>query len=161
MRRQRPWTISTTRYSVRLIGPLYAARVSVDDLDFYYGEPARTRTASGGCHATWPGVGLTATFANYGGGSGPCGTDGRMNDFAIGGRENYGLVRTSAGLRLGDRIAQIRRRYVHARRQGARTWWLRTAHSNVAGGFRYAVLSAQTRNGRITSFHGFVGGAGE
>lgn len=158
---ERPWTITTSRYSVQLVGPLFFGRVSMPRLDFYYGQPSRHRSRQGGCRATWSDVGVTATFYNLGVGSGPCGEDGRIDTFSIGGAQQYGLVRTSAGLKLGDPVAQVRQHYKHAHGHGAHTWWLRSAHSNVAGGFRYPVLSAQERRGRITHFLGFIGGAGE
>jgi hypothetical protein len=158
---QRPWTITMSRFAVRRVGPLSFDRVSAPVLDFYYGERSRKSSGRGGCRAAWPSVGVTATFYNLGAGSGPCGEDGRIDSFSIGGTQRDGLVRTSAGLKLGDSVAQIRRRYRHARRHGANTWWLRTAHSPFAGGFRYAVLAAKTRGRRISGFVGFVGGAGE
>lgn len=158
-----PWTIRLSTFSVRSLGPLLVANVSPGDLDFYYGQRGRKRSQFGGngCHTSWSAVGLTADFGNLGGGGSACGDAGSMNAFTIGGGRFFGLVRTTANLKLGDRVSQIRPRYRHAERHGRRTWWLRSAHSPIAGGFRYAVLTARTKEGRVTAFSGFVGAACE
>jgi hypothetical protein len=125
-----------------------------------FGEPTTSVAGDDTCTADWSALRLRIVFASFGSrepGETVCSpTVGRAQTFTARGR----AFRTSAGLRVGDRRSLIRRRHPAARLHGT-TWWLRTATSLVGEGESYGVLRARTRSGRVSTFSGWIGAAGE
>jgi hypothetical protein len=131
------------------------------------GDAHRRSRQSGGraCRGTWPLIGLVIRFADLGGSDACSPRDGRAQTVAIRG-EGGRNWRTSRGLRIGDTVRQIRRRYPSATLHGRRTWWLVTGTTRIGrscngGPCPYAVLSAVTRDGRVAAFRLRVGAAGD
>ena len=122
-----------------------------------FGEPSsRRRFGDTACKLAWHGLGVKVLFANFGGG-GACQEDlGRAQTARA-----YGdRWRTVKGLRIGHRLARLRRVYPAATRHG-RSWWLSTAVSFIGETHRYPVLAATVRRGRVGSFSLQIGAAGD
>jgi hypothetical protein len=122
-----------------------------------YGEPSfQRRISTWGCKLGWHGLGVKVLFANFGGGS-ACREDLGRSQTARAFGDRW---RTAKGLRVGDRLARLRRLYPGATRHG-RAWWLVTALSRIGETHRYPVLSAAVRDGRVRSFALQIGAAGD
>ena len=122
-----------------------------------YGESSfQRRISTWGCKVGWHGLGVKILFANFGGG-GACEEDLGRSQTARAFGDRW---RTAKGLRVGQRLARLRRLYPSATRHG-RGWWLVTAVSQIGVTSRYPVLSATVRGGRVRSFAVQIRAAGD
>jgi hypothetical protein len=113
-----------------------------------YGVPSSKRRVSRrSCKVTWNGPGVKILFANLGGGA-PCGANRARAQTA---RAFGARWRTAKGLRVGQRLAQLRNLYTRATQHGD-TWWLVTALNPIGTPHRYPVLSATVRDRTVRSF---------
>jgi hypothetical protein len=161
--RVQPWTIRPTRAAVNWLGPLEIDEVRPPQLQFFYGREPTSRRAFAkgtGCVVRWRHLGLRIRLAYFGAGGTAC-SDGLVQSFSIGGKRMYGRVSTRAGLRLGDRLRTLRTLHPRATQRSASVWWLRAGVSEVGERHRYAILAARIRDGRVHSFAGHVGAAGD
>jgi hypothetical protein len=153
------FTIRTSDGSVARIGsfqlrkdPSLAAATRV------FGAPSSAKSVYGasGCNVTWRKFRLKIQFANFGGSSACNPSFGLAQSFSV----RSSRFRSWEGVRPGQRSSSIPRKHKAAIfRSGA--WWLRTAISPFGEGEEYAVVSAITRDGRVTALKGWIGSAGE
>ena len=122
-----------------------------------YGVPSfRRRVSREGCKVGWNGPGVKMLFANLGGG-GPCAANrGRAQTARLFGDR----WRTAKGLRVGQRLAQLRNLYTSATQHG-NEWWLVTALNLSGEPHRYPVLSATVRDRTVRSFSVRILAAGD
>jgi len=116
-----------------------------------FGAPDTTRRLNAyGCRAVWRSTGLTLEFLDLSGAADPCGAGGMVTAIATSTR-----WRTRTGLRVGDRVARIRRLYRHARHVvGARSpgWWLITRRTCATTGSQaYPGLRAKTSANKVSA----------
>jgi hypothetical protein len=113
--------------------------------------------------ARWGKIGLTIRLATYG--SLPHGRNvctapdrGKIDRATMTGS----AWRSAQGLRIGDTLAQLRKRYPDAKLHSG-IWWLIIAKGYIGANSpnEYPVLSARVRDGRVTSFIAVVGAQGE
>lgn len=118
---------------------------NVERAEAVFGEPSGLRDAIyDRCTLVWRRLGLTMETYYSQGAVSPCGPAGRHVSTTVTDRR----WRTSAGLRIGDSAAKLRRLYPKARDQGKGEWWLilrRFAGVELPG------LSARVRVGRVVS----------
>jgi hypothetical protein len=123
-----------------------------------YGDPSSRRgTGSKACDVRWSPLGVRILFADFGGGVACRPADGNAQSATVSGTRNW---HTGNGLSLGDSVSRLRDLYPRARRHG-RLFWLRSAYTIIGKGGRYPVLSARISAGRVTSFHLWIGAAGD
>lgn len=164
--RLHPWTLLVGRGTLRpSLGPLKRMnRTNVDKTVELLGEPTSRKNADGGCFLSWGHLGLRAEWWYYGSEEGGgCGPFAAIQSLTIGGRAMYGRIRTSAGLRVGQRVQQIRRCYRNAKLEsGSSSRWLLTPYYTMVGINRWtSPITAVVKNGRVDMFEVYVGGAGE
>ena len=128
-----------------------------------FGAPSRKRLESRlVCVVDWRELGLRGSFVNLGGptpGRTTCSDSvGKLQTATIRGTS----FRTQRGLRVADSIARLRRLHPGARLR-AGSWWLATAPNVLGGepGERIAIVRANVRSGKVTSFVLWIGAAGE
>ena len=128
-----------------------------------FGAPSRRRLESRlVCVVDWRPIGLRASFVSLGGatpGRTTCSdTVGKLQTATIRGAS----FRTQRGLRVADSVARLRRLHPGARLRGG-SWWLATAPNVLGGdpGERIAIVRANVRSGKVTSFVLWIGAAGE
>lgn len=153
--------------AVTMLGPLrphlrigspggFEQHASYDAAWAAFGRPGTVdRFARWGCTASWPGIGLTIGFADYGGAT-AC-RDGGWIQVA---RIRSQRWRTREGLRVGQSEARIRRLYPRAERHG-REWWLAKSYNRIGDGGWYGTLVAVVDGGRVRRFRAAVGAAGD
>jgi hypothetical protein len=165
-------TIRTGSFEVTRLGPLkttssrtYAPTIRRAVRAF--GQPSNS-FPNGGCVVKWKRLGLRIQFSNFGGDPrGVCHPAvGRAQSFTI---ERSRKWRTWKGLRIGMLEARVAERHPRAdwfdgNRFYDQGYWLRWNQSRFGGGGEYPVLAAHLKNGtsgRVTSFSGWIGSAGE
>jgi len=126
----------------------------------FFGAPSREIDRSGGgCVSVWSSLGVTITFENIYDPAASCASQRGLPNVA---RMRGRRWRTERGLRVGDPIAKLRRRYPTATFHGGE-WWLITTHANLGSPHYYPVLAAEVHAGRVRAFRlcidfGFEGG---
>ncbi len=136
-----------------------AAEPTVGDAIAAFGQPASLEGQGTDCDGSWPAIGLSIAFANFGApGAGTCSPDvGKVQLVTMRGPS----WRTPRGLAGGDPRSRLLDLYKGARRKGA-SYSLFTRPSRFGrAGTRETILSALVRNGRVASFSLRVGAAGE
>lgn len=125
-----------------------------------FGSPSSRIEGRYACYVRWPRLGLRIDFVNYS-------VDARLprcrDDVGLPQQAHMtgrGLWRTSKGLVIGDTLTRLRSLYPRATGHGA-SWWLISIYSTVGTPGRGPVLSAYVKGGRVASFRGAVGAAGE
>jgi hypothetical protein len=155
-------TIVTREYYVSRIGtfrPSENPRLSAARRAF--GRPSKVQLTGGTCRVTWGHLRLRIFFENFGGagaGQTTCTPSvGRAQTFVARGTR----FRTTAGLRVNQPSAAIPERHPDA--VFADGFW-----AIVSAVFPFGpsddespVLTALTRNGRVSALGGYIGGAGE
>ena len=166
------FTIDTGSFQVTRLGPLkttsnrtYAP--TIRRAIRVFGQPSNS-FPNGGCVVKWKRLGLRIQFSNFGGDPrGVCHPRvGRAQSFTI---ERSRKWRTWKGLRIGmpeDRISELHpyADWFDGNRFYDQGYWLRWNHSRFGDGGEYPVLGAHLRNGdsgRVKSFSGWIGSAGE
>jgi hypothetical protein len=108
------------------------------------GSPDRVLRRGQSCFATWHRLGVAVELFAFAPDD-PC-AKGTVLKATLTGR-----WRTSAGLRVGDPVTAVTKRYPHAtaRRDG---WWLRTRKTcELGGNTPYGSLIARIGRGRVTA----------
>jgi len=121
-----------------------------------FGEPTFRRGGGEICRIGWARFGLRIRFQNFGGFD-SCGPRGLAQKAIVSADDRW---RTEAGLRLGDRVARLRRLYPKAKRT-LRGFRLVEAILPFGRPVAYAVLGARVRDGRVVAFTLFIGAAGD
>ena len=116
-----------------------------------FGTPDTTRRLNDyDCRAVWRSTGLTLEFLDLSGAADPCRVGGMVTATATSTQ-----WRTRTGLRVGDRVARIRRLYRHARHVvGAPYpgWWLITRRTCATTGSQaYPGLRAKTSANKVSA----------
>jgi len=172
----RPYTIKAGEWVVTKLGPLktkstrnYAPTIRRAIAAF--GHPSSRFTSHGGCIVKWKRLGLRIEFYNFGFTEGSvCNADiGRAQSFTIKRARRSWRWRTWNGLRVGMPERRIwdlhpRAEWVDDSRFHDQGYWLRWNYSPFGDGAKYPILSAHLRNGysgRVKSFGGWIGSAGE
>jgi serine/threonine protein kinase len=109
------------------------------------------------CILHWINIGLRVHFVTLFGDD-PCG-EGRAQSLEIDGILSD-RWRTLSGLRPDMPASAIRKLYPRARKHG-NAWWLITAYSPIGDGGYFGPITAKVKNGQVTGFDVWVGGAGE
>lgn len=168
-----PFTIKPGELSVTKLGPLktkssrrYAPTIGKAVNAF--GRPSNSfRTSSSSCVVKWRRLGLRIVFANFGDTRDTCLRDvGRAQSFTI---ERSRKWRSWRGLRIGmpdDRVVRLHpaAKWFDGNRFYDEGYWLRSAVSPFGTGAEYPVVAAHLRHGdrgRVKSFAGWIGSAGE
>lgn len=168
-----PFTIEPGELGVTKLGPLktkssrtYAPTIGKAVNAF--GSPSNSfRTSDSSCVVKWRRLGLRIVFANFGDTRDTCLRDvGRAQSFTI---ERSRKWRTWHGLRnrmREDRVLELHpgATWFDGDRFRDEGFWLRSAVSPFGDGSEYPVLSAHLRqgdHGRVSSFAGWIGSAGE
>jgi len=124
-----------------------------------FGAPSRCTKVSGlpgFASVEWRGLGLRAVFGTYGlGGTRPCQAVHAVRlDNA---RASSAEWQTGRGLRVGDSVAKLRKLYPQAFLRTyprgippVRGWWLVVRTGRVPELYRFPVLLATVRGGRVT-----------
>ena len=169
----RSFTIETGSLAVSRLGPLkttssrtYAPTIRRAVRAF--GQPSNSFNNGGGCVVKWRRLGLRMLFASFAGDPrGVCHPAvGRAQSFTIERSEKW---RTWKGLRIGMRESRVLDLHPFAdwfdgNRFYDQGYWLRWNHSPFGDGGRYPVLAAHLKRGdegRVESFSGWIGAAGE
>ena len=167
------FTIETGNYRVTKLGPLrttssrtYAPTIRRAIEKF--GRPSNSFASRGGCVVKWRRPGLRIEFYNFGGDRrGVCHPQvGRAQSFTIEGSQKW---RSWNGLRIGmpeDRVLDLHpfADWFDGSRFYDEGYWLRWNFSPFGDGSEYPVLAAHLRygyTGRVKSFSGWIGSAGE
>lgn len=125
--------------------PTPAAAIAV------FGAPTRViKRGDTSCHYRWSALGMTITFANFGGGSACAGSLGRAQFIVVGGAAGRGW-HTNRGVAIGSTSRQMRRRY-RERRTGRGRYTLVRKRSFIGTSGFQEVLGANVRGGRVSSF---------
>jgi hypothetical protein len=136
------------------VDPTYGAAITA----FGPATTCRLTGIESGSKATWPTIGVVATFATLEGlppGSDACtATNIHLSRLAL--RDKR--WRTSLGLHVGDRVTKLRRLYPRALAHGT-SLWIVPANSAAFG--PRALFGATIRNERITSFFFDIRAQGE
>lgn len=155
--------VGTREYHVNKIGRFYPSvspRLSAAIRAF--GRPSRRKLLrSGACRVDWRALKLTIWFENYGGtppGSSTCTPRwGKAQTFKARG----GRFATTEGLRIGDRSAEIADYFPDAVYESGVWNLVRVELPFGPDDELTPILRAQVRGGRVRSFSGYIGGAGE
>jgi hypothetical protein len=166
------FTIETGNFRVKQLGPLKTSSnrtyaPTIRRAISAFGQPSNS-FSNGGCVVKWKRLGLRIVFANFSGDPrGICHPDvGRAQSFTI---ERSQKWRTWKGLRVGmpeDRVLELHpyADWADDSRFYDQGYWLRWNYSPFGDGSEYPVLAAHLRNGytgRVRSFSGWIGSAGE
>jgi hypothetical protein len=155
-------TIVTRDYYVSRIGtfrpaenPLLSAAIRA------FGRPTQVQLKAGSCRVSWRALRLKINFENFGGaapGQTTCTPSvGRAQSFVARGTR----FRTTAGLRVNQPSSEIPERYPDAVFDDG-FWTLVSARFPFGDNEEESpVLTALTRNGRVSALVGYIGGAGE
>jgi hypothetical protein len=171
----RSYTIKTGPYIVTQLGPLKtrSSRTyspTIGRAINAFGQPSNSfRIRGDGCAVKWRRLGLRIEFFNFGdsGRLSICNPSvGRAQSFTI---ERSKQWRTWKGLRIGMSEDAVWDRHPNAGWVDDHEFvddgfWLRDAYSPIGQGGEYPILSAHLRNGdsgRVKSFSGWIGAAGE
>lgn len=122
-----------------------------------YGEPSRRSGGGDICRVRWAALGIRIQFQNFGGVDSCRPRGGRAQKAVVTGDRPW---RTPQGLRLGDRVARLRRLHPDAKRT-ARGFRLVEGVLPFGSPQPYAVLGARVASGRVTAFTLFIGAAGD
>jgi hypothetical protein len=171
------YTIQPGEFAVKKLGPLKtkSSRTYVPTIRRAieaFGQPSRRfRIAPGdGCAVKWRRLGLRIEFYNFGvaaSDGSDCEPDiGRAQSFTIKRSKKW---RTWNGLRIGaaeDRVWDLHpyAGWVEDDEFFDQGYWLRSNYSPIGDGGDYPILAAYLRHGgygRVTSFSGWIGSAGE
>ena len=162
------YTIDTGRVGVRALGPFDTDHTrtyspTVRAAARALGRPSNVfADGRGGCIGKWRRLGLRIVFTTFGGGE-IC-RFGLAQSFSI---ERSRRWRTEKGLRIRMTQAELRRRHPRAdwvddSRFHPDGWWLRSFVSPFGDGrTREPMLLAAIRAGRVASFEGWIGAAGD
>jgi hypothetical protein len=125
------------------------------------GEPTGTSGGGDSCNVRWSNIGLLILFANFGGGEACEPGDGYAQVLVIKGKKAH-RWQTNRGLRIGDTVAELRRRHPEATLH-PNGWWLATKYIPYGEGCPCpdAALRAKVSRGRVSSFRAWLGGAGD
>jgi hypothetical protein len=135
-----------------VVGGLRMGRGTVDQAIARFGAPTLKRSRPPACVMTWPALGLTISFLDFGGAT-PC-AKGAPVAATITSRAQW---RTALGLRVGDTVARLKtlfpRAVPHTGSFSAVTgFWLVPRHAcGEVGGDPYPGLLARIRNGRVSA----------
>jgi hypothetical protein len=169
----RPFTIKVGEFAVTKLGPLNtkSSRRYVPTIGkavAAFGRPSNSfPSSSSSCVVKWRRLGLRIVFANFGDTRDTCLRDvGRAQSFTI---ERSRKWRTWHGLRIRmpeDRVLELHSgaEWFDGNRFYDEAFWLRSAVSPFGTGAEYPVLAAHLRHGdhgRVRSFAGWIGSAGE
>jgi hypothetical protein len=122
-----------------------------------FGRPSSRRGGGEICRVRWADLGVRITFQNFGGADSCEPSGGRAQKAVVGGDSRW---RTAKGLRVGNRVAKLRRLYPRARRT-PRGFRLAEGILPFGAPVPYAVLGARVTGGRVRAFTLFVGAAGD
>jgi hypothetical protein len=122
-----------------------------------FGRPSSRRGGGEICRVRWAALGVRITFQNFGGADSCEPSGGRAQKAVVGGDSRW---RTAKGLRVGNRVARLRRLYPRARRT-PRGFRLAQGILPFGAPMPYAVLGARVAGGRVRAFTLFVGAAGD
>lgn len=116
-----------------------------------FGRPSsrRPRYGGSGCDLSWRKIGLKITFAYYGGKGSAC-RRGIAKKGVIEGTAADGW-QTSRGIRIGDSLEQLERRYPNAV-EWEGDYWLAIGYSPIGDGYSYPVLAATVRGETVSGF---------
>jgi hypothetical protein len=121
-----------------------------------YGPTTSRRGGGEICRVRWANIGVRITFQNFGGAD-SCEPSGGRAQKAVVDDDRW---RTGKGLRIGNRIARLRRLYPDAKRT-SRGFRLVEGILPFGEPRRYAVLGARVSGGRVSAFTMFIGAAGD
>jgi hypothetical protein len=122
-----------------------------------FGRPSSRRGGGEICRVRWADLGVRITFQNFGGVDSCEPSGGRAQKAVVGGDSRW---RTAKGLRVGNRVARLRRLYPRARRT-PRGFRLAQGILPFGTPVPYAVLGARVTGGRVRAFTLFIGAAGD
>jgi hypothetical protein len=112
------------------------------------------------CPYEWSDLGLTITFANFGGGD-PCGPEGRMGSFELSGAPAAQAGwRTNEGAEVGMDAGTVRSLYPGARESGHELVLIETP-SPIGSGGTIDVMTGFLAGGKAWAYRFYVGAAGE
>jgi hypothetical protein len=112
-----------------------------------FGAPSARSVSGSSCAVRWAGLGLSVTFATFGAGS-PCDPGALAAARWAGASIRSAKWTTTAGLRVGDTLATLRRLYPHAVHV-ARSRWLLTYKRGEVGLIPY--LEADVHGGVVVA----------
>jgi hypothetical protein len=116
-----------------------------------FGRPSsrQQRYGRSGCDVSWRKIGLKITFAYYGGGGSAC----RRGIAKTGVIQGTAADRwqTNRGIRIGDSLEQLERRYPNAV-EWEGDYWLAIGYSPVGDGGSYPVLAAMVNGETVSGF---------
>lgn len=119
---------------------------TVERAEGVFGQPTGWRDrVYDRCTLLWSNLGLTMQTTYSQGALDPCGPAARHVSTTATDRR----WRTSAGLRIGDPVAKLRRLYPKAQFQGRGEWWL---IRRPFAGIDLPGLAARVKQGRVVSF---------
>lgn len=153
-RRGKSWVLRFDDSSAIGLGPLNLVQAGPRRVRKWVGRPTSTESSKGGtaCVARWAKVGLKVVFvARADPARGACAPTARISQVVVKGRRARGRLRTASGLKVGDSVRQIKRKYKSAHRKSKRAWWLRSAFSPVLGK-RFGIVVALVAGGHIVGF---------
>ena len=122
-----------------------------------YGPPSSKRGGGDLCKVGWRGLGVAIRFQNFAAVNSCDPSGGFAQKAVVKGDRPW---RTGRGLRLGDRVARLKRLYPHARRS-SRGFRLVAGVLPFGTVHDYSVLGARVAGGRVTAFTLFIGAAGD
>jgi hypothetical protein len=119
---------------------------TVEEARDIFGEPTTTAPDFELCTITWKSDGIVMdTYASQNSGVDPCGPDGMHKSTTV----TDERWRTSEGLAVGDRLADLRRLYPMAQDEGNGRWRLLTVS---LAGLPVPSLAATIEGGRVAAF---------
>jgi hypothetical protein len=116
-----------------------------------FGRPSsrRPRYGGSGCDVSWRKIGLKITFAYYGGRGTAC-KRGIAKTGVIQGTA-ADRWQTNRGIRIGDSLEQLERRYPNAV-EWEGDYWLAIGYSPLGDGYSYPVLAAMVSGETVSGF---------